>query len=189
MLSKLKLKANNGFTVVEVMVAFTLFVTLLAISSGVFIRALRTQRMITALIAANSNASLTLEQIVREARTGEDFCIAANSGCKIESGVLKELIFTNARNEKVKYELSAPRAANLNTIQSIMRSVNDETPIPMTADNVNVKNFSFYLGGQDAGDGRQPKITIAIGLGATGISFSDALINLQTTVSSRTLQD
>lgn len=179
----------NGFTAVELLVSVALFTTIVAISSGVFIRSLRTQRAIVAFIAANSNASLTIEQLAREIRTGQTFCTGTNSGCAVQSGSYKNLVFTNAKGEKVKYELSVPRQVGSAMIQSILKSVNDGAPIPLTADNVNVKNFSFYLLGQDAGDNQNPRITVVLSVGATGIAFSDAVINLQTTISSKVLQD
>jgi type II secretory pathway pseudopilin PulG len=178
-----------GFTAVELLVSVALFTIIIAITSGVFIRSLRTQRAIVSFIAANNNASLTIEQLAREIRTGQTFCTGANSGCALVSGAFKNLTFTNAKGEKVKYELSEPQQIGSATIQSILRSVNDGTPIALTADNVNIKNLSFYLLGQDAGDNQNPRITIALSVGATGIAFSDAIINLQTTISSRVLQD
>lgn len=162
---------KRGFTMVELLVAMSLFVILVSISSGVFIKSMRTQRATAALMAANSNASLAIEQIAKEIRTGETFSIDADSG---------GLIFINAKGEKVKYELGD---------SSLMRSVNDGEPLALTAGNVNVKNLSFYLSGEQPGDKYNPKITLVLQVGATGIPFSDAVANLQTTISPRTLQD
>lgn len=173
-------KINSGFTMVELLIAMALFVVLIGITSGVFIQSLRSQRNLTALIAADSNASLAIEQISREARTGLDFCVNGNSGCIIDSGIYKNLIFTNAKNEKVKYELTG---------QSIMRSLNDGTPIPVTADNVNIQTLSFYLAGQQPGDKKNTKITLVLKVGSAGLPFSESVINLQTTITPRTLQD
>lgn len=180
---------KEGFTIVELLIAVALFTVVISITSGVFIRSLRTQRIITSFIAANGNASLSLEQIAREIRTGQDFCSGPNIGCEVASGIFQELIFTNARGQQVKYELSEPRTIGLNTIKSIMRTTDSGFPLPVTADNVNVNYFNFRLMGQDSGDGGNPRVTVVLGIGATGVPFSDALINLQTTVSSRVVED
>lgn len=171
---------NKGFTIVELLIAITLFTVLLGITSGVFIQSLRSQRNLTAFIAANSNASLTIEQITREARTGKDFCVNENDGCRTDAGVYKEIIFTNAKNEKVKYELGG---------KSVMRSLNSQTPIPVTADNVDIQTLSFYIDGNQPGDGKNSRITMALKVSAAGLPFSESVINLQTTVTPRTLQD
>ncbi len=68
-----KLKTSNAFTIIELLVAMGLFIILMGITAGSFVKAMRTQRAIVALMAANDNASLTLEQIAREIRTGSNF--------------------------------------------------------------------------------------------------------------------
>ena len=60
--------AVSGFTLVELLVAIGVFSILISVAVGTFARALRTQRQTAALIAANSNASLVLEQMAREIR-------------------------------------------------------------------------------------------------------------------------
>ena len=170
-----KLKRLSGFTVVELLVAMSLFSIVISIVSGVFIRSMRTQRTITAFIAANSNASLAIEQIAREIRTGTDFCIGENIPCGSS-----ELKFTNANGEAVRYSLTG---------QAIAKKVGDGSDIPITANNVAVKNLSFNLKGEQLGDKNTPRITLSLGVGATGVSFNDALLNLETTISSRVLKD
>jgi prepilin-type N-terminal cleavage/methylation domain-containing protein len=112
---------NKGFTIVELLIAVALFSVVISITSGVFIRSLRTQRIITSFIAANSNASLAMEQMAREIRTGQDFCSGPNIGCAADSGIFQELIFTNARGQQAKYELSEPRTIGLNPIYNAKR--------------------------------------------------------------------
>lgn len=183
-----ELSAEKGFTVVELIVAFGLFAIVLSIVTGTFIKSLRTQQQITAFIAANSNASLTIEQIAREIRTGQDFCVDPNAVCELDNGdIYNDIVFTNARGQQVKYSL-AERTIGSNVIQSIMRSVDGGQAIPVTADNVNIQRLKFYLSGQETADGQNPKITIVLGAGSPSISFADLLINLQTTISSRILQ-
>ena len=75
--------------------ALSFFIVFTVIASGSFIRALRTQRAIVALIAANDNANLSIEQIAREIRTGSNFSLAGN-----------DLNFSNA-NIQVIYRLNS----------------------------------------------------------------------------------
>ena len=64
---------KKGFTMIELLVAMGLFVVVMGIASTVFVQSLRAQRSIVALMAANDNASLSLEQMMREIRTGSNF--------------------------------------------------------------------------------------------------------------------
>ena len=157
---------ESGFTIVELLVSISLFVIIMGIVSGVFTQSMRTQRAIVALNAAISNAQLTIEQIAREARTGQNFSITGG-----------ELNFTNAKEDNVIYRLNG---------EAIVRGINAKFG-PLTAENVLVKNLKFISAGDSSADGRPPKITIIMQIGTKELQTGSALINLQTTISSRIL--
>src|SRR3972149_3143400 len=85
---------TRGFTLMELMIAPSLFVILIAIASGAFINALRTQRIITDLSESMNNVSLAIEQIAREVRVGFGF-----------SGSGDTLNFINSDGVEVTYRL------------------------------------------------------------------------------------
>jgi prepilin-type N-terminal cleavage/methylation domain-containing protein len=76
---------KKGFTLVEVLVAMGIFAIVVAIATGGFVSSLRTQRQVASLISAQSNASLVLEQIAREVRTGFLFCHDADNNTGLNS--------------------------------------------------------------------------------------------------------
>jgi type II secretory pathway pseudopilin PulG len=152
---------------VELLVAMTLFVVLISISSGAFIQSMRTQRAATALIAANSNAQLAIEQMAREMRTGQNFSASGN-----------EISFKNAAGENVIYRLNAADEA-------IERSIDAVNFKKITAENVKVKNLNFRLFQGTASDPYPPRITISLRIGASGVQIEGVFVDIQTTVSSR----
>ena len=170
--SSFKFQENKGFTLVELLVAMTLFVVLIGIATGGFIRVLRTQRAIVELMAVNDNTVLTLEQMAREIRTGYNFSKISET----------ELQFVNSYNLVVFYRLNEG---------VIERGIEDvflqRTYKKITADNVKVINFGINLLGSNPGDGFPPRITI--GLSVTGKSkyLENISTNIQTTISARTL--
>src|SRR3989338_8294083 len=87
---------RGGFTVVELIVAMSLFIIVVSIATGIFIRALRTQRAIVDLLVVNDNATLVLEQITREVRLGTSFSTPSPT----------RLDFTNASGFPVSYNLN-----------------------------------------------------------------------------------
>ena len=90
-------KSKNGFTVIELIVAMTIFVVLMSIAAGGLIHLLKSQRVVAGLMEANDSASLSLEQMAREIRTGYNFCLTES----------KKLQFVSAiRNEVVRYRLA-----------------------------------------------------------------------------------
>ncbi|MDO8430214.1 MAG: type II secretion system protein [bacterium] len=171
------LQKKSGFTIIELLISVSLFTIIISITSAIFINSLRTQRIITALMAANSNASLAIEQIAREIRTGTNFCL---STCRPD-----ELKFTNANGESVEYRWDPAASAQP---KPILRAVKGGTPTPITADNVDIKNMAFYLQGQALGDKKAPRITLIMQVGAVGAPFAEAFTNLQTTLSARLIR-
>jgi prepilin-type N-terminal cleavage/methylation domain-containing protein len=152
---------RHGFTVIELMVAMSLFTVVVGIASGVFVRSLRTQRAVAALMAANDNASFALEQMAREVRTGREF-----------SGSGGALLFTNDRNERVSYAVREGRI--------------ERNGASITSAQVLVTHLSFDLAGAEVGDGRSTRVTIRLGVSARG-KMESFVTRLQTTVSSRVL--
>jgi prepilin-type N-terminal cleavage/methylation domain-containing protein len=165
---------RKGFTIIELLVSIGLFSVVVSLGVGGFTSALRTQRQASSLIAANSNVSLAIEQIMREIRTGSRFCSAGPCGAT-------ELTFTNARNETVTY-CFRDNAIERGTGGGGCGSLGFQK---ITADNIRVEHLQFYRSGTNAGDGLQPRITIAIGVSSPEAGVSGGIINLQTTVSSR----
>lgn len=155
------MKNQQGFTIIELMVAMSLFVIVVGISSGVFVRSLRTQRQLVALMAANDNASQTLEQMTREIRTGTAF--TASGG---------RLSFTNATDERVVYDFLGSRI--------------ERNGKALTASNVFVKYLRFSVRGAEVGDGISTRITVFLGVSAKG-KMESFVTRLQTTVASRVL--
>lgn len=153
--------SSYGFTIIELMVAMGLFVIVVGIASGTFVNSLRTQRNIVGFMAANDNASLTLEQISREIRTGSAFLSAGSA-----------LNFTNYEHEQTHYALADGRILRNGT--------------PLTAENVSVKYLSFILRGGAVGDGESTRVTIMMGVSSRG-RLESFITRLQTTVSARIL--
>ncbi|HDY73478.1 MAG TPA: type II secretion system protein [Candidatus Jorgensenbacteria bacterium] len=82
-----------GFTLTELIVAMSVFIIATTIISGVFVRAVRTQRQVGQLMAINSDASLIIERMAREIRSGYDFDYS-NTSCDIGSDLI---IFTKPK--------------------------------------------------------------------------------------------
>ncbi|MFA5098770.1 MAG: prepilin-type N-terminal cleavage/methylation domain-containing protein [Candidatus Paceibacterota bacterium] len=163
---------ENGFTMIELLVSMGIFLILISIVSGSFIRTLRTQKELVGLMSINDNANLTLEQIMRELRTGYNFSKVSQN----------EFQFVNAENKIIYY-----KAVN----GAIERGETSELAVTtyrkITADNVEIKNFNVNIAGGDAGDGYQPRITIGISVVGTGKYLKSVPVDIQMTVSPRTL--
>jgi prepilin-type N-terminal cleavage/methylation domain-containing protein len=184
------LKFQKGFTLIELLVAMSLFVIFIAIASGGFIRALRTQRAIVALMAVNDNTSLVLEQMSREMRTGYNFC--TNAGDPVDKRGNRnfpecaslsndELAFITIKNQAVSYKWED------GAIKRKEFGVSEYKAI--TGENILVRNFKIKLMGNKGGDGYFPRITISVSVSPKSeISYlQNIFTNIQATISSRSL--
>lgn len=177
----LKLKAKSAFTIVELLVAMSIFTIGIVIATGSFVRALRTQRALTHLMSINSNASLVLEQMAREIRTGYDFTVNGGSVLCAEGG--EELGFTNAKGNAVTYKKSG---------EEILRQEcpGDDCSLsifsPLTASDAAVKRICFIENQPDPSVDPW-RLTIVLETGSSRPDLAANFINLQTTISSRVL--
>ncbi len=162
---------SAAFTIVELLVAMALFVILISIAVASFVRALQTERAIASLIDGNTNASLVLEQIGRELRTGYDFQIISN----------REIQFTNARAAVIRYR------QNGNAIERGVQIGTDFSYNKITSDTVYVAGFKVILLDQTGSLGYPPRITMSISLAPVNHYLTNFVTTVQTTISARNI--
>lgn len=164
------LKFRRGFTMIELLVAMGVFITIVSVSIGIFVRSLRAQRNIVNLMAVNDNASLSIEQMAREIRTGRDFYSSASD----------ELKFTNYQQLAVTYRWNEANETLERGEANIFK--------PITANDVKIKNLKFALAGENEDDSNPTRVTIAVSVGTNQRDLQGVVTNLQTTVSARSLK-
>ena len=157
---------RKGFTMIELLVALGLFVVVMSIASTVFIQSLRTQRSIVALMAANDNASLSIEQMMREMRIGLNF---------------------KTNNDKTEISFVSQRKGNVVYRWNKDEETIERNGVALTSKNVAVKYLHFDLFGAVLGDGASTRVVIRLGVSSNEERGVDIITNLQTTVSSRQL--
>lgn len=86
-LKKNKKKNNDkGYTMVELLVAMSIFVILITIVMGIFTQGLRSHRSLLGIMSAANNSFLALEQVMRETRVGVDFRVSGGPECPFGFG-------------------------------------------------------------------------------------------------------
>jgi len=163
--------AQQGFTMIELLVSMVLFVTIVSIVSGIFITSIRTEKQIVALIAANDNTFQALEQMSRAIRVGRSFNIPS----------LTELDFLNPQGERVHYRYNG---------SAIEQTIGDASLDwkKFTADNVNIGRFEIRSRGEGSNDGEPTRITLILSVGAKGApNVENIFTHIQTTTTVRNL--
>lgn len=167
--SSIKRDLHSGFTLVELMVAMTVFLILVSLSTAIFIQTLRTQQEITGITGDNESASEVLEQISRDVRTGTNFAIPDQHTLTFMS--------TQENNEVVGYKLVGNSIARCLGGQCQQGTYNAMTP-----QSVNIADMSFV--GMNLTSG-VPRITITIAVTTPTSTQPQVDTYLQTTVSAR----
>ena len=160
---------EGGFTLIELIVSFTIFIALISLTTLTFTQTLQTRRVVSDLSASMNNIAFVTEQMAREIRTGTDFKNIADEGT---------IRFTNANNEQVSY-----KKINKGIGRCVESCDADRDYKVLTSPDVKIDNLKFILKGTERGDGFAPRITIITAVaGPKGIS-----VPLQTTISARVI--
>lgn len=194
----------------ELLVAIALFSILVTIGVGGFAKALRTQREVAGLLAAESNASVALEQIAREIRTGDLFCHAPDQTtpsptCACAPPAQSAYLDPGApvavadptllghlpvwSCDALEYVNAAGDTVNYSLQNgALIRTVNG-VPQGITGDNVSVRHLAFTLFGNTEGDNWTPRITVEAGVSASSTDpvLQGSVLDIQTTVSARSI--
>ena len=159
---------ESGLTLIELIVAIGIFGLVVTMTVNIFVVALVSQRRIISLRNIEDNARFALESMAREIRTGKNF-----------GGSISSLSFTNAKGEAIAYRL------NNKTIEK--SSDGGANYSVVTGPEVAVDYLNFYLLGQAAGDGLEPRVTITIGI-TSQVGNQVSNTKIQNTISERSLQ-
>ncbi len=177
---------SRGFTLVELLIAIALFSILVSLAAGGFVRALRSEREVSAMMSAESNISNTLEEMSREMRTGYYFC--QNGACDCGSNnaqtptlTCSNIEFYNANGEKVDYVLQN------GILERSDSAENGGALTPLTSSNVATTYLGFTILGNTENDHWNPRVTIAVSIEPNDSTVSWPTANLETTVSARNI--
>ncbi|HXF44001.1 MAG TPA: type II secretion system protein [Candidatus Paceibacterota bacterium] len=177
-------KLQAGFTLIELIVAMSVFIIAITIAVGGFVRALRTQRMANQMLSVNSNASLAIEQMAREIRTGYNFGLNNIAPGNCPAGQKEELAFTNSRANSVFY-----RGENGAVLRKECSGTDCSASSfePLTASNVKLEKLCFVNTG-NLDSGKDPwRITFFMKIGSANPGIVGESLDFQTTVAARIL--
>jgi prepilin-type N-terminal cleavage/methylation domain-containing protein len=171
-----------GFTLTELVVAMGVFLVVMTVAVGGFVRALKTQRFVNHLMEVNSNASIILEQMARELRGGYSATTTSSASPSCPPGQNDILEFTNSKNNKVTY---TARGFAILKQECAGSDCSNSSFEPLTAPNLAVQRLCFIKVQPQSND--PWRITFLMKIGSFNPELQGSVINLQTTVSLRIL--
>lgn len=172
--------APNGFTLVEMIVAVSIFLLIVMVLMQMFEMSLKIQRKFLAKNEAASEISYLMEHLSRAVRMAQKdisgSCIgASNNYYSSKSGTNGEIKFKTSNADCLKIYLQEG---------SLWETINNaSSAYRLTSPKLQVKNFNIAQAGWNNADFIQPRVVISLDLlDANGSPFF-----LQTTISQRNL--
>lgn len=177
-----KLDLKNGFTLIELLVGIAIFALLLGALIGVFVSAIKLQKMALLEQDALNQISFSIEYIGRALRMAEKengafSCLLNGSSYDNPGDISSAIQFINHLQEDYcqKFFLDG------NTLKYIKDIDIPEEEIALTSPDIVVEELKFQLLGELDNDDLQPRVTIFLKIGFP------INIELQTTISQRNL--
>jgi prepilin-type N-terminal cleavage/methylation domain-containing protein len=178
---------NKGYTLIEILVAISVFGIIIAGPTGLFVLSLRNQNMSLALGETIDNTSHAVEYMGRALRmarkdtTGS--CITSGYNYMNPGGDTSKVRFLSYNGYCQEFYISNGQIVQEKSSDGNSSGL-DGTNVYLTSDDLEITNAKFLLDGESQGDDKQPKVTIVF-----RIAKSDTLpgINVQTSMSQRNL--
>lgn len=178
-----KPQTNNGFTLVEMVVAVGLFIVILSILTSNFISMARTQAANLSLIESIDNLNAGLEQMAREMKMG----YYGNNSFEPPNKITFTDEFGGSRFISYEYwdsdfdsENDSIQRCEINYTNTVCNNINSQ--------NIKIDKFIIFLRMVDYdGNSIPPLITIGFRVAPKSERLKDVYFNIQTTISGRNL--
>ena len=166
------LASNKGFTLIEIMVASSIFIIVMVIAVGAVLALVDGDRRAQAVSSVVSNLNIALESMVRDIRTGTNYNISS-------SNCADSITFTNSDFNQTTY------SRNGNFLHKNVPSTGLNGDI--TAPEVTISCFSITPRGIGI-DQTQPLLLVQVS-GVVGTGKYTSPFSVQTLISQRVLEN
>lgn len=202
----MKIQATHlrGFTLIEMMVAVTIFSMVMLVSAGSILSIVDANRKAQSIKSIVNNLNFTMETMSRNIRVGTNYkCVTGSivpsdlevpADCPSDPGSIlivesQDGASGNVNDQLVYLFLDA--TDDPEGVGGIFRQIglgnNDEDRIRLTANNVRIDEMEFYVeGALNDTDGIQPRVRMVI-KGHAQVGGINSEFNLQTSVTQRVL--
>lgn len=170
------MKPSKGFTLIEMLVAMTVFSILVILVGTVFVHMLNLQRKAVNIQQTEENATFVLESMIKELRVSVIAPEVTDSNCP--TSIDTTLSITNQDGDAVRYYLEDGY---------VVRELNG-IKYTISSNVVTFQYLGFCISGALTGDGKQSRITLLAKVKNTS-SDQQSAFDIQVSISPRYLND
>lgn len=173
---------NAGFTLIEIMVAVTVFMVIMTMSLNAMLAVSAQNKKAQHIRSITDNINFALDTIVRDMRLGSLYDCGIPDAEKNCVTVPSSMIsFTDKDRATIIYSLSE-------STHAITRQVNDLASYALTSDDVQIDRLNFYVTGVGVGDNVQPQAVIELSASIVEPRGSPLKFDVQTYVTQRQVE-
>ncbi|MDP1624897.1 MAG: type II secretion system protein [bacterium] len=178
---------NKGFTLVEVLVAVSIFAMVMLVATGAVFSIVEANKKTHSLKSVMTNLNFALESMARDMRVGSQY--SCSGECDPDFGTD---VFSYKANRSVDGDGVYDPESSTDRIEysldngRIFKYITGLSAYPITAEEIHIESLRFYAVGTAEGDRIQPKVLISI-RGYAGVGVTRSEFNIQTTVSQRSI--
>lgn len=176
---------RRGFSLIELMVAVSIFTVVMTVSVGTLLSLADANRKAQTLASVTNNLNFALDSMTRAIRTGYTYH-CTDTPNSLPSGVsdcvngASGFVFTDSSGQRVGYRLSDSR---------IERNIDSGGWVPLTASEIEITDMRFYMNGSTPADTVQPMVTISIQGETDIVAKAESSFDIQTSVTQRFLDE
>jgi prepilin-type N-terminal cleavage/methylation domain-containing protein len=178
---KNKLKVNKGFTLVEMLIAVSLFVVVATISIGAILSVFDANRKAQSSKTVVDNLDLSVENMARAVRFGSSYyCgISSNISAVNDCSTGGDAVSVTFNGNRIIYKL------NGTAIQKSEDGGSNYTGI--TSSDTVIQYLKFYVFGTNVSDTNQPYVVVVIKGYVGSKPTTQTVFSIETLMSQRTL--
>lgn len=194
LLKKIKFKDKSGFTIIELMVATSIFVVIMLAGMGSLIITSNSAKKAQTLNFTMDNLNFAMESMSRSLRMGTNYYCSSNftlskslPTLNCSNGASGIAFIPSEKSSSYRMAYRRKLRNNGTGTYTIERCDTDTwNCIDMISGNINVENLTFFVRGSSKSDNLQPS-TYMIVRGTLDIKGEEVAFAIQTMVSQRTL--
>jgi len=191
-----KIKKQKGFSLVEMLVAVGIFMSIMTIAISSLISIIGANKKAQAIKSTIDSVTFAVEDISRDMRVGTDYTCSLNGSFPVSGKDCTEggsaVQYKKSNNDIVTYRFYDPAVSANSEKDVLTRQINNDAEIALVSkdSNVDITSMKFYVIGADnefsaVTAKTQPRVIIT----ASGLisvkGSSDTTFNLQTSISQR----